>query len=369
MGKQATDVLQIQKYLNGELDARAMHQLEREAQDDPFLMDAMEGYQNAKSDQRANLTDLMSRLDSRVSEKKSRIIPLRIISIAASVLLICGAGLWWLKQKPAVIKQPSKMQAAVATVTAPSKTIKQEQEKPAEHTIAAAATKKPAQRVVTSEETAAAAAETQPAIAEIQVAPPSVEADTKIQRAVAKDTTPLNEMIVMGYTGLKKKDTTAHLRLREIRVDTAPQQMLEAKVAGVKVYPKTQSAADLTKLMTQGNLGNIAINQLTTNPALRGKTIEQYKNEQVDMSPVIPGGTNQAAKPDAKRYFKLNPDTSPNSLAANARSFQARRAGVNSNARDSVKAKADAADKSDGLSETIVTGYTSHSQRMQTPHT
>ena len=35
------DILQIRKYLNGELNARAMHQLERRAQDDPFLMDAM----------------------------------------------------------------------------------------------------------------------------------------------------------------------------------------------------------------------------------------------------------------------------------------------------------------------------------------
>src|ERR1700733_7034161 len=121
MGKQAADISQIRKYLNGELDARAMHRLERQAQDDPFLMDALEGYQNAKSDQQMNLNELVTRLNDRVSEKRSRIIPLRVMGIAASVLIICGAGVWWLKQKPEIIKPPSKMQAAVTPVAPSSK--------------------------------------------------------------------------------------------------------------------------------------------------------------------------------------------------------------------------------------------------------
>ena len=41
------DILQIRKYLNGELDAAAMHELERRALDDPFLADAIEGFEHA----------------------------------------------------------------------------------------------------------------------------------------------------------------------------------------------------------------------------------------------------------------------------------------------------------------------------------
>jgi len=45
VSKQTDISQQIRKYLNGELDARAMHQLEKEAQNDPFLMEALEGYE------------------------------------------------------------------------------------------------------------------------------------------------------------------------------------------------------------------------------------------------------------------------------------------------------------------------------------
>ena len=41
----ADDILQIRKYLNGELNTRAMHELERRALDDPFLADSLEGFE------------------------------------------------------------------------------------------------------------------------------------------------------------------------------------------------------------------------------------------------------------------------------------------------------------------------------------
>jgi hypothetical protein len=78
-------ISQIQKYLNGELDARAMHKLEREAQSDPFLMDAMEGYSTVGR-QQDNLIALQQRLQARTATKTRRIIPWAVISIAASVI-------------------------------------------------------------------------------------------------------------------------------------------------------------------------------------------------------------------------------------------------------------------------------------------
>jgi hypothetical protein len=96
------DIQQIQKYLKGELDAKAMHALEKQAQSDPFLMDAIEGYQNTATDQQANFEDIKARFGSRIEQDTKRIIPLwRYLTIAASVLLIISFGILWLKPKHA----------------------------------------------------------------------------------------------------------------------------------------------------------------------------------------------------------------------------------------------------------------------------
>jgi hypothetical protein len=113
-----TNISQIGKYLNGELDARAMHKLEHEAQDDPFLMDALEGYAIGNEDQQANIDDLKERLVKRIAPKEERSLVLwRILPIAVSLLLMVGIGYWAFSPKP-IIKQ-------YATVILPQKTTKQ----------------------------------------------------------------------------------------------------------------------------------------------------------------------------------------------------------------------------------------------------
>ena len=113
MSKHEADILLIRKYLKGELDARAMHQLEARAQDDPFLMDALDGYENAGGDQQNNIADLSSRLQQRLERKERRIIPFRWLAIAASVLVVFTIGWLWLSNGP---KPPAKQ---VATVEKP----------------------------------------------------------------------------------------------------------------------------------------------------------------------------------------------------------------------------------------------------------
>jgi hypothetical protein len=101
------DILQIRKYLNGELDARAMHELERRALDDPFLMEALQGYEQTAGNQKSNLDELSARLQQRIAKKEARIIPWRMISVAASVLIVIGAGVWFLSDHQPV--QMAKM--------------------------------------------------------------------------------------------------------------------------------------------------------------------------------------------------------------------------------------------------------------------
>ena len=105
MSAKKTDISQISKYLKGELDNAAMHRLEHDAHNDPFLMEAIEGYELAKNDQQENLADLQSRLMQRTEIKKGRSILLwRILPLAACLLLTIGIGYWFLKPQP-VTKQ------------------------------------------------------------------------------------------------------------------------------------------------------------------------------------------------------------------------------------------------------------------------
>jgi len=72
-----------------------MHELERRALDDPFLADAIEGFENASSDQGTNLAELADRLHQRTEKKVRKIIPWVPLSAAASILIVLGAGIWF----------------------------------------------------------------------------------------------------------------------------------------------------------------------------------------------------------------------------------------------------------------------------------
>jgi TonB family protein len=93
----------IRRYLAGQLDDKAMHALERQALDDPFLAEALEGYAERKPDQRAHLADLDKRLQRRVQdkgEKNGGIFRLNSRWMAAAgILLVAGTGLLWIWQR------------------------------------------------------------------------------------------------------------------------------------------------------------------------------------------------------------------------------------------------------------------------------
>lgn len=93
----------IRRYLAGELDNKAMHALEKQAMDDPFLAEALDGYAERKPDQRMHLADLNKRLAMRVrnrEEKRGMVIALNYRWMAAAgVLLLIGISLLWIWQR------------------------------------------------------------------------------------------------------------------------------------------------------------------------------------------------------------------------------------------------------------------------------
>ncbi len=91
----------IRKYLAGELDDKAMHALERQALDDPFLADALEGYAAYAPDQSAHLADLEGRLGQRLEQGRRGRIKLMYArwASAAAILVVLGASFLWINRQ------------------------------------------------------------------------------------------------------------------------------------------------------------------------------------------------------------------------------------------------------------------------------
>jgi len=90
----------IQKYAGGKLSAQEMHDIEKAALDDPFLADAIEGFENSmkqhgNSSINADINDLKKRLSDRISEKrKTRVIAANRLwwQVAAALVILFGGG-------------------------------------------------------------------------------------------------------------------------------------------------------------------------------------------------------------------------------------------------------------------------------------
>ncbi|MEP6611229.1 MAG: carboxypeptidase-like regulatory domain-containing protein, partial [Mucilaginibacter sp.] len=195
----------IRKYLKGELDARAMHQLEARAQDDPFLMDALEGYEHAGRDQQNNIVDLSSRLQQRVERKERRIIPFRWLAIAASVLVVFTIGWLWLSNGPKQLVKPLAKLEKPPVKTSPVQPLAKDTtsaKQLAENIPGPALPKR-----TTTVRRAGTPAPAAPAAPDMAFYDKNIALkEVKINKddAADKDTTPLNEMVVMDYSSKKK---------------------------------------------------------------------------------------------------------------------------------------------------------------------
>jgi len=252
------DISQIKKYLNGELDARAMHQLERRALDDPFLMDALEGYEHAGGDQQASLDELANRLQQRTDQQVRRMIPWVPLSIAASILIILGIGLLLItnnqhekKKEIAAVVKPANQDQGVMTPSA----------LPKNDTLASGI--KPGRAVAYSKtlpDTVSEKLASNNAANEVVVPMSAATQQTLKNYKAGKDSMALNELVVSNYDFKKRKDTintTADI-LRKVPPVTQ-YQTLQGKVDGATITNQP-TAADRNKLYGLGIIppGNMA---------------------------------------------------------------------------------------------------------------
>ena len=228
------DISQIEKYLKGELNARAMHELERRALDDPFLMDALEGYGQTENDQHANLDELTNRLHERTDKKIKRMIPWGPISIAASVLIALGIGLLFFTNRDQQVKPHALAQNLTppvqqkATATPPPTSIT---DKPVRDSIKAGAIASNSKRFTKKENEQIASAD---AAVPILSAPPTVAA-SEFKKSQANPA--LKEMPIAENKVKARTDTSANYEYKSVAVKkpVITDQVLKSRAEGVTV--------------------------------------------------------------------------------------------------------------------------------------
>lgn len=126
----------IRRYYAGEMNASEMHALERAALEDPFLADAMEGYQTVPASQaKADLEELGSRLNEKTSGKLVPILSTKRnwywYAAAAVLILFAAGGGWYLMNRSeisnAIVVQQDK--AKVPATVAPDTSFKNDEYK------------------------------------------------------------------------------------------------------------------------------------------------------------------------------------------------------------------------------------------------
>lgn len=112
------DSLTIQQYLEGKLDPELAHQLEKQALDDPFLWDALEGY-SVYRDPAADLSFLQRQLHERIVhlQENKKVFDLTwqrlSVAAAAAVMFISAGILFWMNSQNSPERLASQTQQPV----------------------------------------------------------------------------------------------------------------------------------------------------------------------------------------------------------------------------------------------------------------
>ena len=344
--------MQIQKYLNGELDAKAMHRLEREAQDDPFLMDALEGYA-AAGNQQANLADLTERLNSRTGTAKvRRIIPWTTISIATGVvgfMLVVGLlykGNNTTPPRQTAQVQPSKNNTPISEGTATNDTTEAKRIIPQGNTLTAI---KPKHDKINSSPAIIA----QPGRA-IAAAPAIVnkqhpESEVIAGAGVKQDTMPLDEMIALKMAGKTAADTID--MPQTVAINKKPMsQNLDVKVKGLNITERLGKRQDNNAYA----LGELAP-KVPPLRQLSGVVVSRADGLPIPGVTVNMVGKTTATQTDANGKFNLPAGTDPKqTLAFSSLGYSSKEMAVKP--KDSLKVELN--ENTSSLNEVVV-GYSS----------
>ncbi len=220
-----------------------MHELEKQALSDPFLMDAISGYEGINTNQQQNLDDLTQRLNARIyGHKRSILWP--VISIAASLFLAISVGGFWLLHQQKLLKQHTEIAQVERKVV--SKNIEKPviptlKSPPIHHDLAVL---KPAGSTTSIKQHSSLRNE---ALAD-KMQEILLDTSNRLASGAAKNSSNnsskahmLNEVSVVGYATQMKREVTASVTT----ISPAPQQQsLQGRASGVRIAEKANQDSD-----------------------------------------------------------------------------------------------------------------------------
>ena len=121
----------IQQYLDGKLDEKAMHELEKQALDDPFLADALEGYTHTEIPAGKHLSILQTQLQERIAQHQENKNVFNFtwqrlsVAAAACLLFVTATMLFWLREDQAEKRIASRPKRVDVNLTPLDSTKKQ----------------------------------------------------------------------------------------------------------------------------------------------------------------------------------------------------------------------------------------------------
>ncbi|MFD0794604.1 carboxypeptidase-like regulatory domain-containing protein [Mucilaginibacter litoreus] len=343
MEDKRANISQIQQYLAGKLDAKAMHKLERETQDDPFLMDALEGYGNTESAQEANLTALHERLSTRTGTKVKRLTPWALTAIAASVIGFAVVVLL-LKNNDVVPAESRVAMTRPATTTAPQPVEKteqpvlaatgQEQEQQMQSSVQIKSSKKLNNRIAfnqSRQKLTAPRALTE----EKEVAGPPVIPEVK-----SPEVSPLEAAVAEDLMDAKKQDTILGGEHIAVTNNAANVTVLNSKAKGASYKERDRR-------------GDAALMGANLPPGLTGVVLSHTDGLPLPGAIVKVEGRSAATQTDVNGKFTLPNVKKDDKVSVNYLGYTGQT--LNVKRSDSIKVELEV-DKS-ALSEVVVAGY------------
>jgi len=269
-------------YIQGKRHGKGANRLEREALNDPFLRDAMEGFDAVSGDHLASINQLEEDLKRR-TRKKTRVISYRwwTIGLAASLILVLGIGSLMRLE----MRMPKDTAQRAPNIIIPSKTksdsIVRVNEVPEKKTIAQNITKP---KAVKNTE--------------------AVTAVEKVKSYCKNDSQKLSDMtteIVPPATVIDGMSLKSHDSIGIKNISTTLTAAIQGRVAGVAVKTNNSGYSKSSK-NKQGKSELATLNKLSK---ISGKVVDENGEPMIGVNVRIKGSSN-ATVTDVHGNFELN---------------------------------------------------------------
>lgn len=363
MKNKKADISLIRKYLNGELDARAMYELERQAQDDPALMDMIQGVESSSQEvDDANLIAISQMIRRRAEERK----PDKVISLpesgrhriqwkvwiaAASLILISAVGaLLW-------VEHPEHQQVVQDQPVVQDHQVIQDQQLVKEQSKAGPKNK--------------AEADTVPVISE---AVPGIKTDVVLlsRKKINPVAAPKPGLTVPDAVIEQDSEATIRARRDSSMIASANVELAKARnnnevralqeVAIVANLPKKKVTTTASVTTLSGKIAGVSVDSKSDNSmkVIRGVVTDKITNEPLPGAAVLIKGEKGGINTDVNGRFVLYVPSKTSTLLVSVIGYEQQQVKLGKNDNIDITMSPDM----QALSEVVVVAYgTKHSEK------